>query len=240
MATAVGRGGKRGLQFVGPGRGNGADPGFQRSTLDDGRFAFIAPDDVMDARQRAFGEGRVGGREGPFVDLGQEGGDARAHVGVVFLARNEDEDRDEAVEFVDPRQRPDAGALIQHQDFHHEVVEGVDVDLEQFVTRIFFEDVCQRLARMAARVEAGALEDQRYLVADPKTSLRAETNGYIQELTALLEKQEQIERERRKPAWRKPWFWGLVGGGVALVATGLGLGLGLGLRDTRTVITLQP
>ena len=81
---------------------------------------------------------------------------------------------------------------------------------------------------------------QRYLVADPKTSLRAETNGYIQELTALLEKQEQIERERRKPAWRKPWFWGLVGGGVALVATGLGLGLGLGLRDTRTVITLQP
>lgn len=81
---------------------------------------------------------------------------------------------------------------------------------------------------------------QRYLLADPKTSLRAETNGYIQELTVLLEKQEQLERERRKPAWRKPWFWGLVGGGVALVATGLGLGLGLGLRDTRTVITLQP
>ncbi len=104
---------------------------------------------------------------------------------------------------------------------------------------IFLFNIAQSLRRGQQLKEALSYY-QRYLVADPKTSLRAETNGYIQELTALLEKQEQLEREKRKPAWRKAWFWGLMGGGVALVATGLGLGLGLGLRDTRTVITLQP
>ncbi len=104
---------------------------------------------------------------------------------------------------------------------------------------IFLFNIAQSLRRGQQLKEALTFY-QRYLVADPKTSLRAETNGYIQELTALLEKQEQLEREKRKPAWRKPWFWGLMGAGVAVVATGLGLGLGLGLRDTRTVITLQP
>lgn len=104
---------------------------------------------------------------------------------------------------------------------------------------IFLFNIAQSLRRGQHLKEALTFY-QRYLVADPKTSLRAETNGYIQELTALLEKQEQLEREKRKPAWRKPWFWGLMGAGVAVVATGLGLGLGLGFRDTRTVITLQP
>lgn len=104
---------------------------------------------------------------------------------------------------------------------------------------IFLFNIAQSLRRGQQLQEALSFY-QRYLVADPKTSLRAETNGYIQELTVLLEKQEQLEREKRKPAWRKAWFWGLMGGGVALVATGLGLGLGLGLRDTRAVITLQP
>ena len=104
---------------------------------------------------------------------------------------------------------------------------------------IFLFNIAQSLRR-GQQLKDALASYQRYLVADPKTSLRAETNGYIQELTALLEKQEQLEREKRKPAWRKPWFWGLMGGGVALIATGLGLGLGLGLRDTRTVITVQP
>ena len=53
---AIGRGGERGLQPVGPGRGNCADPGFERGALDDGSFAFIAPDDVVNARQRPFRE----------------------------------------------------------------------------------------------------------------------------------------------------------------------------------------
>jgi hypothetical protein len=58
---AVGGGGECGFQLVAPGRGDGADLGFQSVARDDRRFAFIAPDDVVDARKRSFGEGGVGG-----------------------------------------------------------------------------------------------------------------------------------------------------------------------------------
>ena len=58
---AVGGGRERGSQLVAPGRGDGADLGFQLVTRDDRRFAFVAPDDVVDAGKRPFGEGGVGG-----------------------------------------------------------------------------------------------------------------------------------------------------------------------------------
>ena len=58
-AHAIGGPGQRGLQLVAPGRGNGADPGFQRGALDDGRLTFITSDDVVDARKRSFGEGHI-------------------------------------------------------------------------------------------------------------------------------------------------------------------------------------
>ena len=111
----------------------------------------------MDAGKRPFGEGDVGGRKAPLVDLRQEGRDARTYIGVIFLARNEDEDGDEAIKFVGPRQRPHAGALIERQDLHDEIIERLDINLEEFVARIFFEDMLDGLARMAGRVKAGAL-----------------------------------------------------------------------------------
>ncbi|MEH2514171.1 hypothetical protein V1291_005525 [Nitrobacteraceae bacterium AZCC 1564] len=120
----------------------------------------------MDARKRPFWERYVGGDQGPLVSLRQEGADTRADVGVEFLAWNEGEDGDETIELVDPRQRPDARALVEDQDFYDEIVESVDVDLEQFVTRIFLENMHERFAGMAARVEARALEHPRNLVAD--------------------------------------------------------------------------
>ena len=103
---------------------------------------------------------------------------------------------------------------------------------------IFLFNIAQSFRRGQLLREALSMYRQ-FLAADPRTSLRAETQGYIQELTVLIERQDQLERERRKPAWRKPWFWGLIGGGVATVALGLGLGLGLGIRDERTVIDLR-
>lgn len=104
---------------------------------------------------------------------------------------------------------------------------------------IFLFNIAQSLRR-GQRLRDALAYYQRYLSVDPKSSLRAETHGYIQELKVILERQDQLERERRKPAWRKPWFWGLIGGSVALVATGLGLGLGLALQDNRTVIDVKP
>ena len=163
---AIGRSRQCGLQFVNPGRGNGADPGFQRGALDERCFAFEARDDVVDARKRSLGEGHIGSRRRPLVGLRQEGSEARPHVAVVFFAWDEDEDGDETIELVYPRERPHAGTFIEDQDLHDEVVEGVDVDLEQIVARIFFDDMRECLARMAVRVETGALQHLRHLVAD--------------------------------------------------------------------------
>src|SRR4029077_8168809 len=128
---AVGGGGERRLEAVAPGRDDGGDLGFQRRVLDDGRFALIAPDNVVDACERSLGEGGVGGRQAPLIDLHQEVRDAHAYVGVVFLARNEDEDGDETVELVGPCQRPYAGTLIERQDLHDEIVERFGIDLEE-------------------------------------------------------------------------------------------------------------
>src|SRR5437588_411641 len=53
----------------------------------------------------------------------------------------------------------------------------------------------------------------------------------------LIEKQEQLERERRRPLWKKAWFWGVVGSVSAVViGTSVGVGLGVGLKDDRTVL----
>lgn len=88
---------------------------------------------------------------------------------------------------------------------------------------------------------AGKTRDARryfhyYLEKDPHTSLRNEVQNYIVELDNVIALEDQRERERRRPVWRKPWFWGVLG--TAMVATGvsLGVGLGYGLRDTRQPI----
>lgn len=80
---------------------------------------------------------------------------------------------------------------------------------------------------------------RRFLAADPRSSLRAETAGYVKELVALIQKQDLLEAERKKPLWKKRWFWGVVAGATAAVGVGVGLGVGLGLRDDRTVLDLK-
>ena len=119
----------------------------------------------MDARERALGLRDIGGGHAAAIGRGEIGADAHPHVGVVFVAGDEDEDGDEAVELVRPRQSADARALVEHQDLDDEAVERLDVDLPQLVARIFLQDMDDRLAGMAFRVEAGALEDLGDLVA---------------------------------------------------------------------------
>ena len=111
----------------------------------------------MDARQAAFREGRIVGREAAVEDGLEIGADLLAHDGIVAVARHEDDDRDETVELVDARQRPDARPLDQAEDRFGMLAQGRHGDLEQFVARIGFEHVGQRLAGMVVGIEAGLL-----------------------------------------------------------------------------------
>ena len=101
------------MQAVDPGPDDGFDRAIESGPIDDGSFAFIAPDDEMDAHQRTFREKRIEGAHTPFEGRREIIADPRPDLAVVALARNVDEDRNEAVETVAPRQYPHARTFIQ-------------------------------------------------------------------------------------------------------------------------------
>jgi tetratricopeptide (TPR) repeat protein len=72
---------------------------------------------------------------------------------------------------------------------------------------------------------------QRFLRVAPDSNLRSEAGNYIGELTLLLRQQEAAERERRRPVWRRPWFWGVLGSATVAAGVALGVGLGVGLQQ---------
>ena len=90
---------------------------------------------------------------------------ANPQIRIEFLARYEDQTRDVAVEAVASHEEPRALTLLQPQNAHGDVGELIDVDLEQLVARVLFEDRDERLGQMAVRQESGAADDRRHLAA---------------------------------------------------------------------------
>src|SRR6185437_9744677 len=90
--------------------------------------------------------------ESQFEDRGEVLAQRRA----VMLTRHIDEARDEALERVAARKERDALAILQAEDAERDVVELILGNLEQLVARIGLEDMRQRLAVMAVRIEAAA------------------------------------------------------------------------------------
>ena len=143
---------RRGLaQRVLPGADDVADRRLDRRLLDLRRLAAGAADDEMDARQPAFREGRIEGREPALEDGLQIGADLLAHDRIVAVARHEDEDRDEAVELVDAEERPTRGRSTSARIASACLRSSRHGDLEQLVARIGFQHVDQRLAGMVGR-----------------------------------------------------------------------------------------
>ena len=130
------RGGERLVQAVGPAAHDVFDRAVERGAVDIRRFALVAADDEVDAHQRAFREERIEGAHAAVEGRGEILADPRPDLAVVAVARNVDQDRDEAVEAVAPRQHAHARALVELQDGERELIERVFVDLEQFVARI--------------------------------------------------------------------------------------------------------
>ena len=162
---AADRLGKCCRQRVGPGAHDRGNAGLELLLRDLRRRALVAADDVVGAGERPLGVARIGRRHAALVGAGEVLADAPAHRRVVAVLRHEDEHRDEAVELVRPRERPDARPLGQVHDLDREAVERLLVDLEQLVARIVLEHVEERAAGVARRVEAGARRHLGDLVA---------------------------------------------------------------------------
>ena len=105
------------------------------------------------------GKAGIVGRQTAFEDGLEIGADLLAHDAVVAVARHEDEDRDEAVELVGAHQRPHPRPLDQAENGCGVLPQGRHRHLEQFVARIAFQHVDQRLAGMVVPVEAGLGDD---------------------------------------------------------------------------------
>lgn len=80
---------------------------------------------------------------------------------------------------------------------------------------------------------------QRFLRESPKSGLRMETLNYISELNTLIAQDDAIEQERRRPVWRKGWFWGVLASATVATGVALGVGLGVGLRQNPETIGFQ-
>lgn len=81
----------------------------------------------------------------------------------------------------------------------------------------------------ARRAEARAREEERARLAE-EARARA----------ALTTSPSSSAVPAPKPFYKKPWFYGVVGGAVAVTALGLGLGLGLRQTDPATDLGFRP
>jgi len=100
--------------------------------------------------------------------------------------------------------------------------------------RVLF-NIAQGLRRAGESATALAFY-HRYLGADPYGPLRAEVEGYIRELSALLQARAQLGQKSPPtpptPVYKRAWFWVTLTTGVALVTTAVVLGVTLGTRTT--------
>lgn len=80
---------------------------------------------------------------------------------------------------------------------------------------------------------------QRFLKADPATALKLETMSYISELNILISQDDAIQKEKKRPIWKKGSFWAILASATVAAGVALGVGLGVGLRDNTETIGFQ-
>ena len=99
--------------------------------------------------------------------------DAQAHFGVVPVAGYVRQHRIETSVSVVAQEHAAAHALLQAEDAGSQLIELLLRRLEQFVARQFFEDVAQRFAAVARRMQAGGFHHVIVTFADQRNFPRA-------------------------------------------------------------------
>src|SRR2546423_7612102 len=99
---------------------------------------------------------------------GENGVNRLARFGVVAVARDENEQRDETVEAIAADKYLHLRPFAKPQDSQRGVKQLLLIDLEQFVPGEGVEEVRQRLAVMAVAREAGALQHMLHLQAQER------------------------------------------------------------------------
>ncbi len=141
--------------------------------------------------------------------VAEDVGEALAHGGAVAIAGQVDQDRDVAPVGVAAHERPQLASLArEHHVLRHRGQLGRR-GVEELVARVVLERVHQRLARMAARVEAGPAHHLAHLLAqhrDPGDRLgvggageEAEEAALADDLAVLAERLDADIVEVRRP-----------------------------------------
>ena len=118
------------------------------------QVAVPAPDNIMNAHRRTFGEKGRRGFEMPVERLFQHLLDCETHLRIVTLARNVDKNRDETPELVAPHERAGPGREIDLEDFLGNACELVRRYLEKLIPGERLKDIQQGSAGMTFVWEA--------------------------------------------------------------------------------------
>ena len=125
--------------------------------------------------------------------------DRAPRAGVVLIARQKHEARVVAAERLAPAEDLELVPLLEREDAEADRAQLVERRLEQIVARQRVEDVLQRLAAMAARVEAGLAHDLRDLHPQQRDRARALVVGARSEQAEKRPLDATACRSRRTP-----------------------------------------
>src|SRR5919197_5038297 len=126
-------------ELVSPGAHDRFDCALEARAIRIRRLSARKKADEVDANELSLREERVERAHAALVGVGKIIADRLAHGAAVALARNIDQDGDEAIEAVAPRQYPHARSLVELQHSQRELVKRILIELKQFVARVIFE-----------------------------------------------------------------------------------------------------
>ena len=155
-------------QMVGPGVGSGDDFGFEILDVEGRDLARRRLDDDVQSGERRVADLHVVGGQLAGEGALQDRLNGEAKLRRVAVPRHEHEAAHEAVEVVAAQEQRHPLPLLQMQDAEGHVEQLVVRDLKQFVARERLDDVGERTAVVAARLESRALQHPCELAAQQR------------------------------------------------------------------------
>ena len=161
-----------GFQVVFPGPGQPRHAAFEIGHVRLRVVERVEADDVVNPGQRPIAELWVEGREPAAEGFADQLAGLFADLGIVAVARHEEQGRDKTVELVAANEQFGARAVVQVQDAQRDLKQIILVGLEQLVAREVLDRVAQLLGRVGARRLAGPLEHATHLAPDQRHGRR--------------------------------------------------------------------